>query len=168
MPHSDLNTNIHSMDEFVAMDRRVEVLIVDSNACNDPSITHLDVSSFKGLRVFTVGDYSFAYVGEVNLVELEKLERVVIGEHCFMKKKRYDEPKHFYLKSCEKVKELKIGCYSFSGCSACEIENDDSLEMIEIGELNEMSRNSCYDIGFGNSNFYEGDCEIRSYCNGMN
>ena len=93
---------------------------------------------------------------------------MVIGEHCFMKKKRYDEPKHFYLKSCEKVKELKIGCSSFSGCSACEIENDDSLEMIEIGELNEMSRNSCYDIGFGNSNFYEGDCEIRSYCNGMN
>ena len=34
MPHSDLNANIHSMDEFKAMDRSVEVLIVDSNACN--------------------------------------------------------------------------------------------------------------------------------------
>ena len=34
MPHSDPSANIHSMDEFKAMDRSVEVLIVDSNACN--------------------------------------------------------------------------------------------------------------------------------------
>ena len=168
MPHSDPSANIHSMDEFEAMDRSVEVLIVDSNACNDPSITRLDVSSFKDLRVFTVGDNSFAYVGEVKLVELDKLEGVVIGVNCFMKKHRYNEPKHFYLKSCEKVKELKIGCYSFSGCSVCEIENDDSLEMIEIGELSEVSRYCFQGIGFGDSNFYCGDCVIRSCCDGMN
>ena len=83
MPHSDPSANIHSMDEFKAMDRSVEVLIVDSNACNGPSFTHLDVSSFKGLRVFKVKDNSFAYVEELNLVELEKLERVVIGVNCF-------------------------------------------------------------------------------------
>ena len=153
MPHSDPSANIHSMDEFEAMDRSVEVLIVDSNACNGPSFTHLDVSSFKGLRVFKVGDNSFAYVEELNLVELEKLERVVIGVNCFSKENSLG---HFSLKNCQHVKELKMGRYSFRGYSACEIEKDDSLEVIEMGELNEES-----------SNFYDGDCKLRSYCDTM-
>ena len=153
MPHSDLNANIHSMHEFEAMDRRVEVLIVNSNTCNDPSITHLDLSSFKHLRVFKVGDNSFAYVKELKLVELEKLERVVIGVNCFSKDESFG---HFSLKNCRQVKELKMGRYSFRGYSTCEIEEDDSLEVIEIGELNEES-----------SNFYGGDCVLRSCCNAM-
>ena len=153
MPHSDLNANIHSMEEFEAMDRRVEVLIVDSNACNDPSITRLGLSSFKDLRVFTVGDCSFAHVEELKLVELEKLERVVIGVNCFSKE---NNSGHFSLKNCQHVKELKMGRYSFLDYSACEIENDDSLEVIEMGELNEES-----------SNYYGGDCKLGSYCDAM-
>ena len=101
MPHIDLNANIHSMDEFEAKDRSVEVLVVDSNTCNDPSITHLDLSSFKHLRVFKVGDNSFAYVEELNLVELDKLERVVIGENCFSKVNSHG---HFCLKHFRQVK----------------------------------------------------------------
>ena len=153
MPHSDPSANIHSMDEFKAMDRSVEVLIVDSNACNDPSITHLDLSSFKCLRVFKMGDCSFAYVEELNLVELEKLERVVIGVNCYSKENSLG---HFSLKNCPQVKELKMGRYSFRGYSTCEIEEDDSLEVIEMGELNEET-----------SNFYDGDCKLRSYCDTM-
>ena len=153
MPHSDLNANIHSMDEFEAMDRSMEVLIVYSNACNDPSITHLGLSSFKCLRVFKMGDCSFAYVKELKLVELEKLERVVIGVNCFSKE---NNSGHFSLKNCRQVRELKMGRYSFRGYSTCEIEEDDSLEVIEIGELNEES-----------SNFYGGDCVLRSCCNAM-
>ena len=49
-----------------------------------------------------------------------------------------------------------MGRYSFRGYSTCEIEEDDSLEVIEIGELNEES-----------SNFYGGDCVLRSCCNAM-
>ena len=153
MPDSDPSANIHSMDEFEAMDGSVEVLIVDSNACNDPSITHLDLSSFKDLRVFKVGDYSFPYVEELNLVELERLERVEIGVNCFSTEKSTG---HFCLKNCPHVKELKMGRYSFLGYSTCEIENDDSLEVIEMGELNEES-----------SNFYGGDCALRSDCDAM-
>ena len=140
MPHSDPNASIHSMHEFEAMDRSVDVLIVDTNTCNDPSITHLDLSSFKDLRVFKVGDYSFAYVEELKLVELEKLERVVIGVNCFSKE---NNSCHFSLKNCQHVKELKMGRYSFRGYSTCEIEEDDSLEVIEIGELDERVSNSC-------------------------
>ena len=165
MPHSDLNANIHSMDEFEAMDRRVEVLIVDSNACNDPSITRLGLSSFKDLRVFTVGDCSFAHVEELKLVELEKLERVVIGVNCFSKE---NNSGHFSLKNCRQVKELKMGCFSFCGYSTCEIENNDSLEMIEMGELDEQISNSYWgDSTLKSCNFYGGDCELRSYCDAV-
>ena len=166
MPDSDPSANIHSMDEFKAMDRSVEVLIVDSNTCNDPSIPRLDLSSFKDLRVFKVGDYSFAYVEELNLVELDKLERVVIGEYSFSKDESFGQ---FSLKNCRQVKELKMGCFSFRGYSACEIENDDSLEVIVMGELDEQISNSYWgDNKLKSCNFYGGDCRLRGYCDAMN
>ena len=81
-------------------------------------------------------------MNEVKFIGLNELERVVIGRNCFTKKKNsYDNDpnRHFYLKNCERLRELKIGCYSFSDYSVCEIENVPSLEVIEMGELNEWS-----------------------------
>ena len=52
--------------------------------------------------------------------------------------------RHFYLKNCERVRELKIGRYSFMDYSACEIENDEYLEVIEMGELDKFSDVFCY------------------------
>ena len=125
----------------------MEVMIVDNNACNDKCFTALVLSSFSYLKVFEVGDYSFAFVDEVKLIGLNRLERVVIGENCFTKNKNnsgYDRDLHFYLKNCERLRELKIGRYSFSDYSVCEIEDVPSLEVIEMGELNEKSRNFYY------------------------
>ena len=126
----------------------MEVMIVDSNACNDKCFTALDLSFFSNLKVFKVGYYSFSFVNEVKLIGLNQLERVVIGENSFTKCKndwpRSSNPnRHFYLKNCERVRELKIGRYSFSDYSVCEIENVPSLEVIEMGELNEWSYNFC-------------------------
>ena len=117
------------------------MLIVDSNACNDTRFTALDLSVFSNLKVFEVGDYSCVYVNEVKLIGLNGLERVVIGKRCFRKKKEKNPDRHFYLKNCERVRELKMGCGSFSDYSVCEIENVPSLEVIEMGELNEESLN---------------------------
>ena len=117
------------------------MLIVDSNACNDMCFTAVDLSSFPNLKVFEVGDYSCVYVNEVKLIGLNGLERVVIGKRCFRKKKEKNPDRHFYLKNCERVRELKMGCGSFSDYSVCEIENVPSLEVIEMGELNEESLN---------------------------
>ena len=122
----------------------MEVMIVDNNACNDECFTTLVLSFFSNLKVFEVGDYSFAFVDEVKLIGLDRLERVVIGKNCFTKKKNHwgnDPTRHFYLKNCERLRELKIGCYSFSDYSVCEIESVPSLEVIEVGELNEKSYN---------------------------
>ena len=51
----------------------MEVMIVDSNACNEKCFTAL-VLSFSNLRVFEVGDYSFAFVDGVKLIGLNRLE----------------------------------------------------------------------------------------------
>ena len=146
MPKNNPHANIHSVDELRVMSPNVEVMIVDSNACNDKCFTALDLSSFSNLKVFEVGDYSFAFVNEVKLIGLNRLESMVIGENCFTKKNGSgnDSSRHFYLKNCWRLREVKMGRYSFSDYSVCEIENVPSLEVIEMGELNEESCNFCY------------------------
>ena len=122
----------------------IEVLIVDFCVCNDESCTALDLSSYVSLRVFEVGDDCFEYVNEVKLIGLNRLRSVVIGQNSFTKEKNWygnDPSRHFYLKNCERLRELKIGYYSFSDYSVCEIENVPSLEVIEMGELDEGSCN---------------------------
>ena len=147
IPKNNPHANIHSIDELRAMSQSVEVMIVDNNACNDKCFTALALSLFSNLKVFEVGDYSFSFVDELKLIGLSKLERVVIGKNSFTKKKKgtgNDPNRHFYLKDCERVRELKMGRFSFSDYSVCEIENVPSLEVIEMGELNRWSFNFCY------------------------
>ena len=137
----------------------VEELIVSNNSYNGPEWTALDLSFLSHLRLLEVGDDCFEYVDEVKLIDLSKLERVVIGMNSFTKCKYdngNDPHRHFYLKNCERLRELKIGRYSFSDYSVCEIENVPSLEEIEMGDLNE-----------GGSNFYYASLELKSECERM-
>ena len=137
----------------------MEVMIVDNNACNDKCFTALVLSFFSNLKVFEVGDYSFSFVDETKLIGLNQLERVVIGKNSFTKKKNdygNDSNRHFYLKNCARLRELKIGCGSFYQYAVCEIENVPSLEVIEIGKLNEYS-----------DNFYYASLKLKSGCERM-
>ena len=132
----------------------VGVIVVASNYCNDSELSVLDLNRFVNLRELKVGDKCFWNVKEVKLIGLNQLERVVIGEFCFTNddddsddsddSDDEDPHRHFYLKNCERVRELKIGYHSFSDYSVCEIENVPSLEVIEMGELNERSYNFFY------------------------
>ena len=124
------------------MDRNVETLIVDNCVCNDESFTSVDLSSFVSLKRLEVGDYSCSFVSEIKMVRLKRLERVVVGKHCFKYACGYING-HFYLKNCKRLRELKIGLGSFEDYSVCEIENVPSLEVIEMGELDEVSNNFC-------------------------
>ena len=133
------------MDELNALDSTVKSIIVDG--CNDRSFTVLNLARFVDLKVFEVGDYSLYYVNKVKLIGLNQLERVVIGMNSFTKEKGSygnDLDRHFYLKNCEKLREVKMGRYSFSDYSVCEIENVPSLEVIEMGDLNRWSHNFWY------------------------
>ena len=138
---------MHSVEELNALDSSTETIIVDNNGCNDRSFTVLNLGQFANLRVLEIGDYSFSYVNEVYLTGLSKLESVTIGDYCFSQKRdqpSYDTVKGFHLKNCEQLRELKMGRWSFNDFSVIEIENVDSLEVIEMGELNTKSINFKY------------------------
>ena len=91
---------IHSVDEYVMMSMNVEMLIVDHTSCNNKSLTAVDLSSFSTLKVFEVSDSSFACC------------RKSIKDRCFC------------VENCEKLRELKIGRYSFSDYPVCAFENN--------------------------------------------
>ncbi|KAK8831360.1 hypothetical protein WA577_006152, partial [Blastocystis sp. JDR] len=102
-----LNATVHSVGEMIALDSTVESIIVDG--CNLESFTVLNLTRFVNLKVFEVNDDSFAYVKEVHISGLSKLDRVVIGVNCFTKYKNSwgkDSTRHFYLKDCPQLREL--------------------------------------------------------------
>ena len=142
----------------------IEELIVSDRSCNGREWNVLDLTFMPYLRMLEVGDECFKNVTEVKLIGLHALERVIIGKYCFRKSSDdsddddsdEDPNRHFYLKDCEQLKELKMGRYSFSDFSVCEIANVPSLEVIEMGELNES-----------NSNFFFASLELKSDGDGM-
>ena len=150
---------MHSVEELNALDSSVETIIVDNNGCNNRSFTVLNLTRFANLRVLEIGDYSFSYVDEVHLIGLSKLESVIIGDFCFSRYK-YDWGNNpngeFHLKNCEKLRELKIGQWSFNEYEVIEIENVNSLEVIEMGELIDYS-----------VNFNTASLELKSVYDGM-
>ena len=140
----ELRVEIHNWNEWENVNKRVTELVIPANCCNEAEWSVFDVSELKWLKSIAIGDECFENVNEVKLIGLNQLERVVIGKNSFTKKKNWggnDPNRHFYLKNCERLRELKMGCWSFNDYSVCEIENNVSLEVIEMGELNKESHN---------------------------
>ena len=147
VPKPPLAVTVTSWDQLNSLNRKVSEITIPSNSMNYASLTVLDLSRFRRLKRLVIDDECFMYVDEVKLIGLSELESVVIGKNSFTKKKNnagYDPDRHFYLKNCPKLKSLKMGRYSFSDYSVCEIENVDALEVIEMGDLNERSYNFYY------------------------
>ena len=156
-----VRVDVSDLKGWETVDVRVGELVIASKCCNEGEVKEVDLGRFVSLRVFEVGDECFENVEEVKLIGLNQLERVVIGKNSFTKKRNSYSPKnnpnrHFYLKNCESVRELKIGRYSFDDYSMCEIENVPSLEVIEMGDLNEWS-----------CNFSHASLELKSDCERM-
>ena len=108
------------------------------------------------LKSIEIENECFRNVSELKLIGMKMLKKVLIGDNCFTKKKS-DKDKNvygLYVKSCELLRELKIGRYSFSDYSVCAIENVPSLEVIEMGELNTGSYNF----------YYASNMELKSDC----
>ena len=136
------------------MDRTVEVMNVSDNSWNGKNLTELDLSGFVKLRKIKVGDECFKNVKRVNICGLSELESVEIGMNSFTQHKNSSgntPNRHFCLKNCPKLKSLKMGRYSFSDYTVCEIENVDALEVIEMGDVDEYS-----------ANFYWASLELKS------
>ena len=122
-------------------------LVIGSSVCPFANVTVFNLSVYPRLKSLRIGINGFEFVKEVRLIGLYSLESVEIGMNSFTQHKNSsgnDPNRHFYLKDCPKLKSLKMGRYSFSDYTVCEIENVDALEVIEMGELNEKSANFYY------------------------
>ena len=157
----DLMAKVYNCSEWETVSKRVTVFVIPSNCYNESDFSLFDMSELKRLKSIEIGDECFENVNEVKLIGLNQLESVVIGQNSFTKKNSWPRfiylYRHFYLKNCEKLRVLKIGRYSFSDYSVCVIENVPSLEVIEMGDLNEWS-----------SNFSFASLELKSDYEGMN
>ena len=124
----------------------MEVITIGNYWCNGEN-ERIDLSKYFNLKNVSIGNGCFPYQDVLNLTGLHSLERVMIGENSFTKKKNFfgnNANRKLYVKNCDALKELKIGRYSFSDYSLIEIENVNSLELIEIGEIDKVSYNFYY------------------------
>ena len=145
---------VQTAQEWNALDSDVSIVFVKSYSCNDASLTVLNVSRLTSLQELSIGDYCFENVKELRLVGLSGLKRVAIGSNSFTKSKNgfgSDPNRRFQLKDCSALTELRVGRYSFSDYSVCEIENVDALEVIAMGDLSSES-----------FNFHSASLELRS------
>ena len=121
----------------------MEVITVGNNKCNGEN-DRIDLSKYVNLKNVSIGNECFENQDVLNLTGLHSLERVMIGENSFTKRQYYfgnDANRKLYVKNCDALKELKIGGYSFSDYSVIEIENVNSLEVIEMGGVRRYSYN---------------------------
>ena len=122
----------------------VKTLYVEG-CCNEQSVRRLDFSQYSCLETLLIGNKSFACVKEVNLNGLPCLDSVIIFAGCCvdleMKGVVREPNSRFYLKNCPRVKKLMIGPASFASYGVCDISNVPKLETIDIGDLEEDSRN---------------------------
>ena len=124
----------------------MEVITIGNNMCNGDN-ERIDLSKYFNLKNVSIGNECFPYQDVLNLTGLHSLERVMIGERSFTKRKNSygnDTNRKLYVKNCDALKELKIGGFSFSDYSLIEIENVNSLELIEIGDMDNWSCNFFY------------------------
>ena len=124
-----------------------------------------EIENVGSLELIEVGDECFSNVSKLKLIGMKGLERVLIGQNSFTKCKNccpgYNACRHFYLKDCERVRELKIGRYSFSDYSVCMIQNVPSLEVIEMGE----SKRDSYTFFYTASLRLKSDCSVLRVMN---
>ena len=134
---------------FVAKSLPCLASISVGNECFE-NVDEVELVGLSELESVVVGKNSFTKrISEEDdpkqtVLDLSESEGVVIGENGFTKEtidEGGDSNRHFYLKSCPSLRELRIGRYSFSDYSVCEIENVDALQVIEMGDLNGGSKN---------------------------
>ena len=151
-----MERSVRITPDYSFIHNHVEELTVSSQFGNDKEWSVLDFHLMPYLKSLNVGDDCFESVEEVKLMGLRELERVVIGMNSFTAERFFfgeGANRHFYLKNCPLLRELKIGQYSFSDYSVCEIESVDALEVIEMGDLDDWSYN-----------FKPASLELRGIC----
>ena len=92
----------------------VQSILLEDDPAVDTDLTVLDMGRFVNLVELKAGDSCCRRVTRVVIVGLKKLERIVVGGRSFRTLNYLiidgkDPNRHFFLKDCEKLKEVKIG-----------------------------------------------------------
>ena len=144
-PFYTLTATVCDMDELANMNEGVTHLTLGSSCLNENSTTYLLFNELVYLKELVIGNDSCVNVNQLYLIDLPKLESVVIGENSFANEDGLlNVDGHFYLEDCPKLRTLRIGGLSFSDYSMFVLEGVDALEGIEIGKLNESSSSFGY------------------------
>ena len=144
MPFYTKNATVCSMNDLASIESGVTHITVSDNCGNENTAASLYFTRFTQLKELVIGDNCFMNVDQLNLIGLSKLRSVVIGENSFTKKKNgfgKESNRRFYVKNCPSLRELRVGCYSFSDYVSAVIEGNDALEVIAMGELSSESFN---------------------------
>ena len=114
---------------------RIEELIVNDNCGNEKGCPELYLKYLPRLRKLIVGDHCFKNVKWMRMVKLRDLESVVIGRSSFTSDEQgpLGSVYHFWLKSCPKLRELRVGDDTFAHCDECLIEGVGLVEVVEMG-----------------------------------
>lgn len=139
----ELKTSITISEESAFLHSMIEELVMSDNSCNGEEWKVLEFTFMPFLRDLHIGNYCFRGVDAVILCEMNNLERVVIGSHCFSTMDEFViDPEHiittthiFIFNNCKSVRELLIGNASFRDYSICKIESNPLLEKIEFGSI---------------------------------
>lgn len=132
---NEMNTVLHN--------HLTELIIGDDCFCAK-TLYNVDFSIMPILTKLSVGFECFMYTKHVIFCNMHFLESIVIGEHSFMRNKQLfrdeegEDPEYdysFVLIHCERLKELRIGTCSFYQFGKCHIEDNPSLEKIEMGTV---------------------------------
>ena len=141
-------------DDLLALDSTVTRITVSNNCGNEESLDVLDFSRFTYLRELIVGDESYENVNQINLVGLDYLRKVEIGDRSFTEKSG-----SLIITNCRSLKELTIGNHSFKNYTSIEIANATLLETLTIEA-------SCF--LYGNELRLDGLSGLRSVVIGTN
>ena len=117
-------------------------IIIPDNSCNEVD-DGLDLSPYYQLKSLVVGNNCFSKLAVVEFHGLSTLVNVTIGQSSFMGG-AVGSQSGLSIKNCDRLRELRIGRYSFQYYRTCEIESVDSLELIEMGDFKAESKNFYY------------------------
>jgi len=118
-------------------------IVIPDNSCNEEE-DGLDLSDYTELKKLTVGNNCFAKLGSVEIIHMNTfLESIIIGMNSFMGGNSNPD-NTLFIYDLNSLVELRIGRYSFSNYSLCDITYADALEVLEIGNVNEDSFNFQY------------------------
>lgn len=132
---------IGSDEAFFVKDKKINVIHMNDRRCNDSDIVNWRLNAYPQLRELVVGNNCLKYVNGLQLRNMKKLEKVVIGRNCFTESETVLD-----VSGCKKLEQLSIGARCFLKLKELKLNRLESLERVEIGEECFIENDGCFEV----------------------